>query len=649
MLQSLQFAPSQSKGAGDNAGDNHVVDGYVHLLFERQAACTPDAPAVSFGDRRLTYAQLNRRANRLAWHLRQLGVGPDSLVAVYMDRSVDLIVAFLGILKAGGAYVPVDPAYPAERLTFMLEDTACGVVITQSHLIDTLPASPAHLVCLGRDAALQREDGSENLPACASPENLAYLMYTSGSTGRPKGVCIRHRGVVRLVVGQDYFSATPADRFLQSAPISFDASTFEIWGALLHGAELVLFPDRILGIDTLETVIRTARISTLWLTPSVFNPLIDEDPHILGPVRQLILGGEPLSPRHVHRALSVLPDLQIVNGYGPTENSDFTCCYRVPKTFAPEAKSVPVGRALRGDEIYIVDKDFRQVAAGEPGELCVSGAGLARGYHRRPRQTARSFIPNPFSSRPGSRLYRTRDLARVLQDGTIELLGRTDDQVKIRGFRIELGEVEAALLRHPDARQAAVMVRKDASGADILVAYVALGRGCSLTITEVREFLSAFLPQFMLPSALVCVDAIPLNPHGKTDRKALPDLVLGPRPELAGRYIAPKGDMERLVAAIWSEALGVTQVGALDNFFDLGGTSLLTRQVQLNLMRSLQRDIPATSLFEYVTVRALAGFLSQHAGEPAIAAEAASGSDAIAARVRRRLEIRKHAMDGGAG
>jgi amino acid adenylation domain-containing protein len=649
MLQSLQFAPSQSKGAGDNASDNHVVDGCVQLLFERQAVCTPDAPAVSFGDRRLTYARLNRKANRLAWHLRQLGVGPDSLVAVYMDRSVDLIVAFLGILKAGGAYVPVDPAYPAERLTFMLEDTACGVVITQSHLIDTLPASSAHLVCLGRDAALQGEDGSENLPACASPENLAYVMYTSGSTGKPKGVCIRHRGVVRLVVGQDYFSATPADRFLQSAPISFDASTFEIWGALLHGAELVLFPDRILGIDTLETVIRTARISTLWLTPSVFNPLIDEDPHILGPVRQLILGGEPLSPRHVHRALRVLPDLQIVNGYGPTENSDFTCCYRVPKTFAPEAKSVPVGHPLRGDEIYIVEKDFRQVAAGEPGELCVSGAGLARGYHRRPRQTARSFIPNPFSSRPGSRLYRTGDLARVLQDGTIELLGRTDDQVKIRGFRIELGEVEAALLRHPDARQAAVMVRKDASGADILVAYVALGRDCSLTITELREFLSAFLPQFMLPSALVCVDAIPLNPYGKTDRKALPDLALGPRPELAGRYIAPKGDMERLVAAIWSEALGVTQVGALDNFFDLGGTSLLTRQVQLNLMRSLQRDIPATSLFEYVTVRALAGFLSQHAGEPAIAAEAASGSDAIAARVRRRLEMRKHAMDGGAG
>src|ERR1700731_4897211 len=384
MLQSSQRAPSQSK---KNTSENHVVDGCVQLLFERQAACTPDAPAVSFGDQRLTYAQLNRRSNQLAWQLRCFGVGPDSLVAVYMDRSVELIVAFLGVLKAGGAYVPVDPAYPAERLTFMLEDTACGVGLTQSHLTGTLPASHARLVLLDRDTTLPGEERTENLPAYASPENLAYVMYTSGSTGRPKGVCIRHRGVVRLVVGQDYFSAKPGDRFLQSAPISFDASTFEIWGALLHGAELILFPDRILGIDTLESIIRTARVSTLWLTPSVFNPLVDEDPQIFSPIRQLVLGGEPLSPRHVHRALSVLPELQIVNGYGPTENTDFTCCYRVPKTFSPEARSVPVGYPLRGDEIYIVDKEFRQVASGQLGELCVSGEGLARGYHRRPRQT----------------------------------------------------------------------------------------------------------------------------------------------------------------------------------------------------------------------------------------------------------------------
>jgi amino acid adenylation domain-containing protein len=618
----------------------------VSCLFEVAVENTPNAHALVYRNETLTYAELNRRSNSLARYLLTLGVGPESLVAVSMSRSVELVVAFLAILKAGGAYVPIDPAYPAERQSFLLEDASPSVILTQSHVAEGIPASQARIVCLDRDGGSWAHYSNENLDPSATREHLAYVMYTSGSTGRPKGVCIRHAGVVRLVVGQNYFSVDPGDRFLQSAPISFDASTFEIWAPLLHGATLVLYPQPLLSADTLAAVIRTERISTLWLTPSLFNPLVDEDPTVLAPVKQLIIGGEPLSPRHVHRALKALPNLQIINGYGPTENTDFTCCYRVPPSFSESARSVPVGQVLRGDEIFILDENLSPVPPGTPGELCISGEGLARGYHRRPGLTARSFLPNAFSTRDGARLYRSGDLARILADGNVELLGRIDDQVKVRGFRIELGEVTVALLRHPAVRQAAAAVCQDHSGANVLVAYVVLSPGEALSVPRLRDFLSQFLPAFMLPSGLMCLDDIPLTPNGKINRSALPDWVRGQRHMLAGQYAPPNGETEQLVADVWRNVLGVAAVGADDSFFDLGGTSLLIRQVQVSLQQRLGREIPITCLFEYVTVRAFAGYIGQteQPFEQTTLATTEMGKKSLADRVQRRLKTRRNAL-----
>lgn len=621
----------------------------IPRFFENQAITTPDAWAVTYKDERLTYAELNRRANLVAWHLRSVGVSPDSLVAVYLDRSIEFIVAIIGILKAGGAYVPIDPGYPPERVVFMLQDTASVVGITQSRLVKNGSQRNVRFICLDRDIVQSRTQEAANLQLYISPENLAYVMYTSGSTGRPKGVCIKHGGVIRLVVGQSYFSSGPGKRFLQSAPLTFDASTFEIWAALLHGAELVLYPERDFTVQTLASVLRAAQISTLWLTPSVFNPIVDEDPRILAPVSELILGGEPLSPRHVHKAMSALPHLTIVNGYGPTENTDFTCCYRVPRTFPPTASSVPVGSSLRGDQIYILDQNLQPVGPRQTGELYVAGNGLARGYLNCPAQTARQFLPNRFSGRPGDRMYRTGDAARILEDGNIELLGRLDNQVKVSGFRIELGEVESAILRHPDVRQVAAAVVKDSGRADILVAYVALASGRSLSLRELREFLNAILPRFMLPSALVCLDALPLSHHGKIDRRALPHPSTARSRLTRGQSEAPQGPMEQLIAAAWSELLAIEEIGATDSFFDLGGTSLLVRQLQLKLQRLLQHDIPATSFFEHFTVRAFAKYLTQSeaADDRRVSAEGGSKLEPLAARVRYRTELRRQMPSRG--
>ncbi len=552
----------------------------------------------------------------------------------------------LGVLKAGGVYVPIDPASPGERTALMVEDIDPIVILTQAQFAAQFDTRGPSVIAVD---VLDFPDAMPSGPANAvSAENLAYIMFTSGSTGRPKGVCICHRGVARLVTGQTYFESGPGHRFLQSAPLTFDASTFEIWGALLHGAELVLYPERRLSIDGIRKIIEKAGISTLWLTPSLFNPLVDADPHILGTVTQLILGGEPLSPSHVSRALAALPQLQIINGYGPTENSDFTCCYRVPPEFRGEAPSVPVGRPLRGDQIYILDADLRPVAEGEAGELCVSGVGLARGYHRRPGQTARSFVPNPFSRDPGGRLYRTGDLATLGKDGNISLLGRVDDQVKIRGFRIELNEVSTAVLRHPLVRAAAVLSRKDAADISSLVAYAQLIDDRELTISSLRDFLAAMLPDYMLPSALIIVDVMPLNAHGKIDRAALVTRKQSvERPKQASDYLAPANRMERLVADVWSGVLGVSPVGALDNFFDLGGTSLLTYQIQVALQDGLGRPISATTFFEFVTVRSLAEQLRLQ-DEPTAVPDPTGrevrdigSAEKLQARVQQRLKMRR--------
>ena len=520
----------------------------------------------------------------------------------------------MAILKAGGAYLPLDPAYPAERLAFMLEDTQAPVVLTQRRLLERLPDHSARVVCVETDrAAIARE--SEADPAGgANAEHLAYVMYTSGSTGQPKGVEVRHRGVVRLVCGAGYAQFGPGETFLQLAPIAFDASTFELWGALVNGSRCVLFPGTSPGPRELGTVLRRERVSTLWLTASLFNTVIDEAPDALSGLRQLLIGGEALSVPHVRRALKLLPDVRIINGYGPTESTTFTCCYPIPRNLPSGISSIPLGRPIANTEVWVLDPYLQPVPVGVPGELYVGGDGLARGYHRRPELTAQRFIPHPFRTDPGARLYRTGDLVRYLADGTLEFLGRLDQQVKLRGFRIEPGEVEAALARHPDVREAAVVIREEPSGDKRLVAYFVPRWDPAPSTGELRSLLGANLPEYMIPSTFVPLEALPLTPSGKLDRRALPspDRI---RPELESGFVAPRSPVEVLLATIWIGLLGVEPVGIHDNFFALGGHSLLATQVMSRIRALLQVELPLRTIFEVPTIAGLAATLMQRVEE----------------------------------
>ena len=440
-------------------------------VFVEQVGKTPDAVAVECGTETLTYRELNGRANQLAAYLRRKGVGPDVPVALCLDRSADLIVALVAIVKAGGAYVPLDPEYPAERLSLMLKDTASPVLVTDARHAAALPSSGATVVGVDTVASEIARESTDEIAAGVGPEHLAYIIYTSGSTGTPKGAAIPQKAVLRLIFGQDYVTLGPSERVLQLAPISFDASTFEVWGPLLHGGCCVLFAERVPTAADLARALERHRVTTMWLTASLFNAVIDEAPAALSGVRQVLTGGEALSVAHIQRAQAALPDTQLIDGYGPTESTTFTCCYPIPRPVG-DVPSIPIGKPIAHTQVYVLDERLDPVAGGVAGELYIGGDGLARGYWNRAALTADRFIPDPFSGVPGARLYRTGDRVRWRADGTIEFLGRLDDQVKVRGFRIEPGEIEAAIAQHPAVRSVSVMAREDVPGDRRLVAYV---------------------------------------------------------------------------------------------------------------------------------------------------------------------------------
>ena len=579
----------------------------IPRLFEAQVERTPQATALVSGEAGLTYHELNVRANQLGHHLHRLGVGPETPVAICVPRCPELVIGLLGIAKAGGAYVPLDPADPRERLLFMLRDTQSPVLLTQHSLLAALPEHAAQVICLDADTATPDSQDNSNPSCLVTSENLAYIMYTSGSTGTPKGVAVPHRGVVRLLFGVDY-TPLDADRvILQMAPATFDASTFEIWGALLHGGRCVLYPGRVPALEVLGRLLREHRVNTLWLTAALFNAVIDDSPEILTGVRQLLIGGEALSVPHVRRALERLPATTLINGYGPTEATTFTCCYRIPGRIADDTRSIPIGRPIGNTSIYLLDAWERLVPAGVPGEIHVGGPGVARGYWNQPELTAERFVPDRFSTAPGPRLYRTGDLARSLPDGNIEFLGRLDGQVKIRGFRIEPGEVEAALRRHPAVREAIVAVADEPGGAGRrLVAYVVCRGEVEPAVRELRDFLAGILPEQMVPSAFVVLDELPLSPNGKLDRRRLPS----PDPaRIDGERLCspPRTPAEATLVAIFTEVLGHDRVGVDDNFFELGGNSLLAIQAVTRARRALGVELPLNSLFERATAAGLAG------------------------------------------
>ncbi|MEM7425292.1 MAG: amino acid adenylation domain-containing protein, partial [Pseudomonadota bacterium] len=579
----------------------------VHGLFEEQVALRPEAVAVEFEGEQFSYAELNARANRLAHHLIALGVGPESIVALCLERSAWMVVAILGILKAGGAYLPLDPGYPAARVRFMLEDANAPVLLTQADLLEKLPGFGGQLVCLAEDWAAIEQQSARNPQAKVGADNLAYVIYTSGSTGQPKGTCIEHRSVVRLVRNTNYIELGPDEVFLQFVPISFDVSTLELWGSLLNGAKLVVSPPGPLLPQELGRLIEDAGVTTLWLTAPLFHQMVDIQIESLCGVRQLLAGGEALSVPHVRRMLEVMGEGRLVNGYGPTESTTLTCCH-VMRSGDHIEHTVPIGVPISNTHVHILDAHGRPVPLGVAGELYIGGDGLARGYLNQPELTAEKFVADPFDTTPGARLYRSGDLVRQLPDGTIEFLGRLDDQVKLRGHRIELGEVETKLTENPAVRDAVAIVREDEPGEKRLVAYV-VAKEAGPSAAELKGHLSQDLPDYMVPTAWVVLDALPLTPNGKVDRGALPapqqsDLAL------TGAYVAPRNATEKLLADIWAEVLCVDQVSVEDNFFDLGGHSLLVTQVVSRLAEKTGIELPMSLHFQLPTVAALSARLS---------------------------------------
>jgi amino acid adenylation domain-containing protein len=578
----------------------------IHELFTLQANLTPDAVAVQFADRRMTYSELDFRSSRLAECLKAVGVGPEVLVALYVERSSDMVIALLGILKAGGAYLPLDRVFPRERLQFMLEDACPRVLLTQMSLREELPPHQAEVVCLDS----LPESSTAQVPVTPpSPDNLAYVLYTSGSTGRPNGVEIPHRAVVNFLNSMRKAPGINAqDTLLSVTTISFDILGLEIWLPLTTGARVVIAsPEAVLAGKQLADTIAGCNATVMQATPATWRLLLESGWEGSSRLKALC-GGEAWGPELARPLLSRCASLW--NMYGPTETTIWSTIFRVASNQAVNI----IGRPIANTEIFILDQNLQPLPVGIPGELYIGGAGLARGYLNRPQLTSARFINHPFIDKPGAKLYRTGDLARYRADGNLEYLGRLDGQVKIRGFRIELGEIGASLMQHPDIRQAEVVAREDGNGDKQLVAYLISKPKRAVSVSGLRHYLKDKLPEYMIPAAFVVLDKFPLTPNGKIDRKALPSPA-ALRPELESVYLAPGTAVERLVASIWREVLGIDGIGVDDSFFDLGGNSLRMVQVHSRLLEKTTRDLSILELFRYPTIRSLALYLSQEENE----------------------------------
>jgi amino acid adenylation domain-containing protein len=589
----------------------------IHQLFEAQVERTPDAIAVVFEAEQLTYGELNRRANQLAHHLRALGVGPEVLVALCLERSLEMVIGLLGILKAGGAFVPLDPAYPKERLAFMLKDAQVPVLLTQERLVAGLPEQEAKVICLDSGWETIARESGENPGISTLPENLAYVIYTSGSTGQPKGVLVSHGSIAdHCWNAQRYYELDSHDVVLQFASLSFDMSVEEILPTLIVGARLVVMGANLWPPAEFHRKVSEFGLTVIDVPPAYWQELAREwagVPDLVPNIqpRLFIVGGDTMLPEVLKLwQRTPVSSIRLLNAYGPTETTITATAFEIAPRPDENAtyQRVPIGRPLANTQIYILDSFLHPVPIGVQGELYIGGTGVARGYLNRPELTAEKFIPDPFSAVLGARMYKTGDLARYRPDGNIEFLGRADHQVKIRGFRIELGEIEAVLGQHTAVRAAVVLAREDAPAEKRLVAYVV----ADSTADELRRFLKDKLPEYMVPAVVVLLKALPVTPNGKVDRRALPAPDRS-RPELEKAFVAPRDDLELQLAHIWEEVLGVRPVGVRDNFFELGGHSLLAVRLFALIEKRLGKKLPLTAVFQGATVEHLAGVLRQPA------------------------------------
>jgi amino acid adenylation domain-containing protein len=590
----------QLVGKWNKTTTDYPRDQCVHRLFETQTNRTPYATAVLCEQEQLCYEALNRRANQLAHYLQKRGVGPEVLVGIYVERSLEMVEGILGILKAGGAYVPLDPAYPQERLAFMLADSQAPVLLTQERLAARLPRHGAQVLRLDADWKAIAHESDKNPASEVAAENLAYVIYTSGSTGKPKGVQISHRAVVNLLTAMSRRPGiTDRDTLLAVTSLSFDIAALELFLPLIVGARLVVVSREVACDGTrLLAALHGSGATIMQATPSTWRLLLAAGWQ--GSDQLTILcGGEALPQQLAHQLRE--QGASLWNLYGPTETTIWSTVYQVSSTDRP----IPIGRPIANTEIYLLDQHLQLVPIGVSGELHIGGAGLARGYLNRPELTAEKFIPHPFSHEPGARLYKTGDLARYLPDGNLEFLGRIDQQVKIRGFRIEPGEVESVLGQHPAIRETVVVAREDIPGDKRLVAYVVVHRHPVPSISELHRFLKEKLPDSMVPAAFVFLDTLPLTPNGKVDRRALPP----PhwiRPNLEKAYTPPRTLLEKRLVELWTQVLGVKEVGIHDNFFELGGHSLQAVQLAAQISAAVERDISVKSIFLFPTIAALA-------------------------------------------
>jgi exosortase A-associated hydrolase 2 len=595
----------------------------THELFERRVAADPSAIAVVYGAERMTYGELNDRANQVAHHLRRRGVGPDALVGVSLHRTPMMVIALLGVWKSGAAYVPLDPAYPPERLAFMVEDAALPVVLTDARAISLFPQGGDRLIPLDSGWAAIERERRDNPQAGATPSNLAYVIYTSGSTGKPKGALIEHRGLVNYLwwaIGS--YGVRAGDSVPVHSSISFDLTVTSLYPALLAGGHVDLLAEDVGAQSLLESLREAKHHALVKITPAHLELITRQAGagQARAMTRAFVIGGENLTAESLRFWREAAPATRLINEYGPTETV-VGCCVHEVGPDDPHNGSVPIGRPIANTELYVLDEALQPVAVGAVGELYIGGAGVARGYLNRPELTRERFLPDAFSGRAGARLYKTGDLARYRSDGVLEYLGRVDNQVKVRGYRIELGEIEAALAGQPQVQSCAVLLREDAPGDKQLVAYIVARKGESTTLEALRRFVSERLPDYMVPARFVLLESLPLTHNGKVDRQALPAPTAGDA--VAGHaYTAPRNATEASIASIWAELLKLDRVGVDDDVFELGATSLMVLGAVARIRQASGADIAMPVVFANPTVAQMALALGLGAGARAAAGQA---------------------------